>query len=105
MGLVASDPGKGHKALERGIKFRRVQTAHDLEERKEGRAYLYFWPGGQTERAAIQLKVGDNDDEKNAITLVVAPLTGKVTVKDGAVEVKKPLDDKDSSERLDPAGF
>jgi general secretion pathway protein H len=58
MGLAASTPGKGHKPLERGIKFRLVQTAHDDEPRTEGRAYLYFWPGGQTERASIQLKVG-----------------------------------------------
>lgn len=102
MGLVASDPGKGHKALERGIKFRQVQTGHDDEPRKAGRAYLYFWPGGQTERASIQLKVGDNEDEKSAMTLVVQPLTGKVTIKDGAVDVAKPLDDKEASDREDP---
>jgi general secretion pathway protein H len=105
MGLAASAPGKGHKPLERGIKFRQVQAQHDAEPRKEGRAYLYFWPGGQTERAAIQLKVGDDNEEKNAITLVVAPLTGKVTVKEGAVELPKPLDDKDLSEREDPGAF
>jgi len=105
MGLVASEPGKGHKPLERGIKFRQVQTAHDYEARKEGRAYLYFWPGGQTERAAIQLKVGDNDDERNAITLIVAPLTGKVTIKDGAVDMPEPQDDKEASDREDPGSF
>jgi general secretion pathway protein H len=105
MGLAASEPGKGHKPLERGIKFRRVQTNHDDEPRKEGRAYLYFWPGGQTERAAIQLKVGDNDDEKNAVTLIVAPLTGKVTIKDGAIEMPQPQDDKEASEREDPGAF
>jgi general secretion pathway protein H len=105
MGLVASDPGKGHKALERGIRFRRVQTAHDFEARKEGRAYLYFWPGGQTERAAIQLKVGANDDETDTITLLVAPLTGKVTVKDGAVEMTQPQDDSQASDREDPGTF
>ena len=58
MGLAASTPGKGHKALEGGIKFRGVQTQHDDLPRTEGRAYLYFWPGGQTERASIQLKIG-----------------------------------------------
>ncbi|MBX3215356.1 MAG: prepilin-type N-terminal cleavage/methylation domain-containing protein [Labilithrix sp.] len=105
MGLVASEPGKGHKPLERGIKFRQVQTAHDYEPRKEGRAYLYFWPGGQTERAAIQLKVGDNDEEANAVTLIVAPLTGKVTIKDGAVDLPEPQDDNEASEREDPGAF
>ena len=105
MGFAASAPGKGHKPLDRGIKFREVQSQHDDEPRKEGRAYLYFWPGGQTERASIQLKVGDDNDPKNAITLLVSPLTGKVTVKDGAVPLPKPLDDKESSEREDPGAF
>lgn len=105
MGLAASAPGKGHKPLQRGIKFREVQTGHDEEPRKEGRAYLYFWPGGQTERASIQLKVGDSTDEREAITLEVAPLTGKVTVKDGAVSLPKLQDEKDLSERDDPGAF
>ncbi|OJY28190.1 MAG: hypothetical protein BGO98_21585 [Myxococcales bacterium 68-20] len=105
MGLVASDPGKGHKPLERGIKFRQVQTAHDYEPRTEGRAYLYFWPGGQTERAAIQLKIGDSGDENRTVTLIVAPLTGKVTIKDGAVEMPQPQDDSEASDREDPGAF
>jgi general secretion pathway protein H len=99
MGMAASEPGKGHKKLDSGIKFRRVQTQHDEEERKEGRAYLYFWPGGQTERASIQLRVGTNDEPERAVSLLVAPLTGRVTVKDGAVDMPKPVDDKEASER------
>ena len=105
MGLVASQPGAGKKPLERGIKFREVQTAHDDEPRKEGRAYIYFWPGGQTERASIQLRIGDSTEEKDAITLMVSPLTGKVTVKDGAIALPKPTDDKEASEREDPGAF
>ncbi|MBX3193284.1 MAG: prepilin-type N-terminal cleavage/methylation domain-containing protein [Labilithrix sp.] len=105
MGLVASSPGKGHKPLERGIKFREVQTAHDDAPRSEGRAYLYFWPGGQTESASIQLKIGDSNDEKDALTLIVAPLTGKATVKDGAVPLPKPETDREASDREDPGAF
>ena len=111
MGLVASEPGKGHKSLERGIKIRQVHTAHDDAPRKEGRAYLYFWPGGQTERAAIQLRVGEpgkeekEGDEAGTITLIVAPLTGKVTIKDGAVELQKLEDDKAASDREDPGAL
>lgn len=105
MGVAASQPGKGHKALDRGIQFREVQAAHDDKPRTEGRAYLYFWPGGQTERAVIQLRVGNSTDEKNATTLLVSPLTGKVTVKDGAVPLARPEDDKGASEREDPGAF
>jgi hypothetical protein len=35
----------------------------------------------------------------------VAPLTGKVAVKDGAIAIAKPQDDKESSEREDPGAF
>ncbi len=104
MGMVSSDPGKAHKPLERGIRFRRVQTAHDYEPKKSGRAYLYFWSGGQTERAAIQLRAGEGESEEGTITLIVAPLTGKVTIKDGAVELPSPEDDKAASDREDPSG-
>ena len=83
----------------------RSSAAHDDQPRKEGRAYLYFWPGGQTERASIQLKIGEANDDKDAISLLVAPLTAKVTVKDGAVVVPKPIDDKESSDREDPGAF
>lgn len=105
MGLVSSDPGKVKKPLERGIKFRSVHTGHDDEPRTEGRAYLYFWPGGMTERAAIQLRVGDSEARSETVTLLVQPLTGRVTIKDGPVELPVPKDDKEASERDDPGGF
>lgn len=106
MGLVSSDPGKTHKPLERGVKFRQVQTSHDDAPRASGRAYLYFWPGGQTERASIQLQVGADATADEAMTLMVSPLTGKVTIKDGAVPLPPtPTDDKEASEREDPGAF
>lgn len=105
MGMVASDPGKTHKPLERGIEFREVQTSHDDVPRTTGRAYLYFWPGGQTERASIQLRIGKSTAEDDAMTLLVSPLTGKVAVKSGAIALTNPTDDKEASEREDPGAF
>jgi general secretion pathway protein H len=105
MGVAASEPGKGHKPLDRGIKFRSVQSQHDDAPRTEGRAYLYFWPGGMTERSAIQLRVGESEDPSNIVTLVVQPLTGRVTVKSGPVEIVAPKDDQEASEREDPGAF
>jgi general secretion pathway protein H len=104
---AVSDPGmgsavKGPKELPRGIVFASVQTTHDDVARDKGRAYLYFWPGGQTERAAIVVKPAKSED---AITLQVSPLTGKVTTKDGAVPLAKPEDDKAASEREAPGAF
>lgn len=97
--------GKGPIPLPRGITFRQVQAGHDDDARKKGRAYLYFWPGGLTERAAIQIRLGESDDDGDTLTLLVSPLTGKVTVKNGPVALVIPLDDKSASERDDMGAF
>jgi general secretion pathway protein H len=98
------DSENGGKPLQRGITFRGVQAAHDETERTSGRAYLYFWPGGQTERAAIKLRIGTSTEEYRTLTLVVSPLTGKVTIKGGAVDLQLPTDDEHVSDRQD-TGF
>ena len=96
--LTAREPG-GKRPLPRGITFREVQTFHDDLPRTEGRAYLYFWSGGQTERAEIQVRVGKDEDDSQTLTLLVSPLTGKVTTKSGPFALKLPTDDKEASER------
>ena len=103
-GAQSSEGGKGPRKLDRGIKFREVQTAHDDTPRTTGRAYLYFWPGGRTERASIQLRIGDSTEDSDTLTLLVSPLTGKVTVKGGPAPMVNPRDDKEASEREDPGG-
>ena len=80
---------------------RRGRAHHDDQAIKGDRAYLYFWPGGQTERAAIQLRIGNSLQDIDALTLIVAPLTGAVTVKPGALDLKVPKDDSEASERED----
>jgi len=96
-GIAESNPTKGKKPLD-GIRFREAQSSHDDQPRTQGRAYVYFWPGGQTERAAIQLTTAKRrPDDKSlvdvesamTVTLVIAPLTGKVTIQDGAVALAK----------------
>ncbi|HEY1692448.1 MAG TPA: prepilin-type N-terminal cleavage/methylation domain-containing protein [Polyangiaceae bacterium] len=93
------DTGKGGKPLQRGIKFRSVQTPHDDAARTKGRAYLYFWPGGRTENASIQVRIGDSGEESEILTLLVSPLTGKVTIKSGPAELVVPMDDTQASDR------
>ena len=95
--------GKGGKPLQQGITFRSVQAAHDDTAHTRGRAYLYFWPGGLTERASIQLRIGDSEEESRTLTLIVSPLTGRVSIKGGPVDIVKPTDDKSASEREDTA--
>jgi general secretion pathway protein H len=104
--LAAVDQGakaeKTVRSLPRGIKFASVQTAHDADPKTEGRAYLYFWPGGQTERASVQLKIGDTTEDYQTVSLLTSPLTGKVTVREGSVPVEIPTDDKSASDREEP---
>lgn len=90
---------KGKRPLQRGITFRSVQTTHDDKPRTSGRAYLYFWPGGRTELASIQIRIGESDEEYRTLSLEVSPLTGKVVIKPGPVELEIPTDDTQKSDR------
>lgn len=100
-GGMTSDGEKGMRKLERGIQFREFHALRDDDPQTEGRGYLYFWPGGLTERAIIQLRIGDSTEEHDTMTLLVAPLTGKVTVKSGPQALMRPSDDKEASDRED----
>jgi general secretion pathway protein H len=102
-GLYAASDNAGgsDQSLPFGIKFRAVQTGHDDEARTKGRAYLYFWPGGLTERASVVLRKGDSLADTDAMSLVVQPLTGAVNVKPGNVSLPVVTEDKDLSERED----
>jgi general secretion pathway protein H len=97
--------GKGPIPLPHGIQFRTVQTTHDDQPREKGRGYLYFWPGGLTERASIQIRVGESPDDSDTLSLEVSPLTGKTSVKNGPVALVIPIDDKEASERDDNGAF
>ncbi|MFO0592539.1 MAG: prepilin-type N-terminal cleavage/methylation domain-containing protein [Polyangiaceae bacterium] len=101
------DKGKTGKDLGSGIRFVQIETGHDPQPALAGRTYLYFWPGGQTERAAIQLTYAPKDiepDEKNSMTVLVSPLTGKTEIKRGLWKMLRPRDQKEESER-DDSGF
>jgi general secretion pathway protein H len=98
------EEGKGGKPLQSGIRFRQVQTAHDDTPRTSERAYIYFWPGGLTERASIQIRIGESEEDSRTLTLLVNPLTGKVTVKPGPVDLQLPTDEATASDRQD-TGF
>ena len=90
----------GGRALGKGVKFRRIETGHMPDGQTLGRAYLHFWPGGRTERAAIQLMISGNS-ATDGITLMVSPLTGKVRTVAGAQSMEPLRDDGTSSERED----
>jgi general secretion pathway protein H len=81
-----------------GVEVVRVRTEHDEEVLTEGRAYVYFWPGGTTERAIVQLKKAG--DKEAALTVVLSPLTGRAKIEKGAVDFPEPRGfDDEVSER------
>lgn len=86
----------GGRSLEPEIAFKSIQTEHDEEARTEGRAYLYFWPGGGTEKAVIVLT---RPGMPEGTSIVVSSLTGRASIHKGTVEFERPGDDVDFGER------
>jgi general secretion pathway protein H len=101
-GFDQPDTGGG-RSIGQGVWFRKVETGHSPDGETEGRAYLYFWPGGRTERAAIQLKAASSTSADDGLTLLVSPLTGKVRIVQGAKPMEPLRDDGTASEREDQA--
>lgn len=90
--------------LPKGIQFWQIDVDHQLEPVRSGRAYLYFFPGGQTQHGTIQLRISnaDEDDKTGFISVSIPPLTGKTSIRAGRVEAFKPRDETEASEREDP---
>jgi len=94
----------GGRPLGQGVRFRKVETAHSPDGQTSGRAYLYFWPGGQTERAAIQLATRSQSEEPDSgMTILVSALTGRVRTLAGAKSMDPLRDDGTLQEREDRA--
>jgi general secretion pathway protein H len=72
-----------------------VQTQHDEEPRTRGHAYLYFWPGGQTEHAVIHLGRADDD----GLSISVSALTGRARLAKGQASLPEMRLDGEVSER------
>jgi general secretion pathway protein H len=78
--------------LKKKVIFRSVYTPRSTEPVTSGRAYIYFFPLGQTEAAIVSL----SDPEGEAVySLVAHPLTGRVKIYNQEVkpQVGGPTDD------------
>lgn len=60
------------------VHFDGIWVQHQPERYVAGKAFLYFWPSGLTEGAAIQIEQGED-----VMSLIVSPLTGRVRVVSG----------------------
>jgi general secretion pathway protein H len=100
--LGFNDPDTtGGRKLGKGVKFRKIETGHSPDGQTSGQAYLYFWPGGQTERASIQLVPIGNEELDSGISIIVSALTGRVRTMAGSKSMEPLREDGTSSERED----
>src|SRR5262249_16150668 len=84
--------------LKKNVKIANVYTPnHRDPSKEEGRAYLYLLPQGFGERAIIHLSDGGD----NYYSLVVHPLTGRVVVQSGYVEIPRDFDRRDDEGNLE----
>ncbi len=64
------------RQLEGDTQFVTVFTPHEPAPRTEGRAFVYFFPGGVTEHSIIQL----SDGEDKIYSIEIHPLTGRAVI-------------------------
>jgi len=77
--------------IKKGVKIADVYTPRQRDAYTEGRAYLYFFPQGFGERAVIHL----SDGKDSFYSLIVHPLTGRVQIAGGYVDVPRDFDRRD----------
>ncbi len=86
--LLGQDGDAPGRVLGRGVRFVKIQTEHDEDAIEDGVAHLYFWPGGLTERAIVQIA---RRSEESGITIVVSALTGRAEIKRGLLDLPQGL--------------
>jgi general secretion pathway protein H len=83
------------RELGKGVDLAQVQTEHDEAPVTTGRGYIYFWPGGITERAHVQLKGAAGED---ALTVIISPLTGRTKIEKGLIDLPEPRTEKEEDQ-------
>lgn len=63
-----------------GVRVMKVFVPHEPEPVSQGKAYIYFFPGGRTERAIVHL----TDARGDVFSVLLHPLTGRVDVRSEA---------------------
>ncbi|MBA3818734.1 MAG: type II secretion system protein [Deltaproteobacteria bacterium] len=99
-GLTGDATGKGWARglyAQKGIKFKEVWVQHRDESVTKGQVAVYFFPVGSSEKAVIEIT-----DGSETFSVLVHGLTGRVELKDGALDniddhmLRNALGDKDA---------
>lgn len=93
-GPITNDDGEALKQysaqpLGSGVMLYRLITAHEPDPRIDGEGAIYFFPGGTTEQAVVQL----TDDSESVYSIEIHPLTGRGRIYPYAYEPIDQLDD------------
>ena len=76
--------------LGNGITIHALITPHETDKRTDGEGSVYFFPGGLTEHAVIQL----SDSSETVYSVEIHPLTGNARIYNFAYEPLDELDDE-----------
>ncbi|MCP4677872.1 MAG: prepilin-type N-terminal cleavage/methylation domain-containing protein [Deltaproteobacteria bacterium] len=82
------------RELEGNTTFIMAYLPHAPTPVEEGKAYLYFFPGGVTEHSIIQLSDGD----ERIYSVEVHPISGRAIIHNEAVEPEEELDELQEAE-------
>ena len=82
------------RELEGATVFLRVHTPHEPLPREEGKAYVYYFPGGVTEHSIIQL----SDGEDRVYSVEIHPLNGRAVIHRFEYEPEFDLDELQEAE-------
>ncbi len=70
------------RPVEREVLIARLYASHEAVPREHGRGYVYFFSGGATEQAVVQLRGADGQ----TFSIVLHPITGRTEIFNRPVE-------------------
>jgi prepilin-type N-terminal cleavage/methylation domain-containing protein len=82
---------------DKGIKLRRVYVQHLRDDATSGEVSVNFFPLGHAEKALLELA----DEGGSTFTVLVHGLTGRIEVRDGAVDADKHMRRDGAGKRVD----
>jgi hypothetical protein len=82
--------------LETGVVITRLYSQHDPEPRDEGIGHVYFFSGGQAERAVVHLR----NNRGEIFSVLLNPLTGRAEIFDRPIEPPV-VEDRDSTDQVE----
>lgn len=78
------------KKFDDEVRLKGFFSVYQNEGINEGQAYIYFFPGGRTQKTMIQLS---DEEEEIFYSIIVNPITGRSQVESELIDFKEILED------------